>query len=74
MNVFLKYLEQNELDIQNMSSDEIIGAYNASGSSSHDDLKEIVERLPWMKRLQVLLLRLDDVVYPSAKGEHVSDN
>ena len=74
MNVFLEYIEENELDISNMSSDEIVNAYNASGSSKHEELKVIAERLPFMTRLRVLVLRLEEVLHPSSKGEHSSDN
>ena len=74
MNVFLEYIKEKELDISNMSSDEIVNAYNASGSSNHEDLKVVVERLPWMKRLKVLLLRLEEVIHPNIKGEHATDN
>ena len=74
MNVFLEYIKEQELDISNMSSDEIVNAYNASGSSKHEDLKVVAERLPFMKRLRVLVGRLEEVLNPSSKGEHASDN
>ena len=74
MNVFLEYIKEKELDISNMSSDEIVNAYNASGSSKHEDLKVVAERLPFMKRLRVLVSRLEEVINPSTKGEHASDN
>ncbi len=74
MNLFQKYLDKNELDIQEMSSDEILNAYSDSGSGHHNDLKEIAERLPWIKRLKVLLKRMEEVIYPPVKGEHSSDN
>ncbi len=74
MNVFLEYIKEQALDISNMSSDEIVNAYNASGSSKHDELKVVAERLPFMKRLRVLLYRLEEVLHPSTKGEHASDN
>lgn len=74
MNVFLAYLEQKELDVANMSSDEIVNAYHSSGSSRHQDLEVAVERLPWMKRIKVLLIRLEEVIHRSEKGEHVRDD
>ncbi|MGB0982769.1 MAG: hypothetical protein ACPG19_01945 [Saprospiraceae bacterium] len=74
MNQFLRYLEKNQLDIEEMSSDEIIGAYNASGSSNHNDFVEVAEKLPWLKRLRVLMARMEESIYPFVKGEHSSDS
>ena len=74
MNQFIKYLEKNELDIEEMSSDEIIGAYNASGSADHNDFREVAERLPWLKRLRVLMARMEESIYPSVKRENLSDS
>ena len=74
MNAFLRYLSEHELDINEMSSDEIVEAYNSSGESSHHDLIETTNRLPLFTRLKVLLHLFEDALQRTVKGYHQSDN
>lgn len=76
MNVFLNYLQQNRLDIRRMTAEEIIAAFDDSGSTRSADLSELIAQMPQLVKLKVLYARLEQVLDDDEHvgGSHVGDN